>query len=108
MLYPSMLSTKEACCFVENVSMSKIEGALRSFKKDKISGPNDWPVEFFLHFFDMLGRDLLKAMECSRMSRRITPSLNSTFLALSPKKDKLTTFANFRPISLCNPVYKLI
>ena len=44
MLYPSMLSTEEACCFIENVSMSEIEGALRSFKKDKSPSPDGWPV----------------------------------------------------------------
>ena len=108
MLYPSMLFTEEACCFIENVSISEIEGALRSFKKDKSSGPDGWPVEFFLHFFDLLGRDLLKATKISRIYGRITPSLNSTFLALIPKKDKPTTFADFRPISLCNLIYKLI
>ena len=101
MLYPSMLSFEDACGFIESVSLIEIEGALRSFKKDKSPGPNGWPVEFFLHFFDLVGRDLLKAVESSRISGRITPSLNSTFLALIPKKDKPTNFAKFKPISLC-------
>ena len=77
MFYPSMLSSEEASCFIENVLMSEIEDALRSFKKDKSPSPDGWPVEFFLLFFDLLGRNLLKAVECSRMSGRITPSLNS-------------------------------
>ena len=108
MLYPSMLSSEKARCFIENVSLTEIEGALKPFKKDKSPRLDGWPVEFFLHFFYLLGRDLLKAVDCSRMSGRITPSLNSTFLALIPKKDKPISFADFRPISLCNLVYKLI
>ena len=81
---------------------------MRSFKKDKIPGPDGCPVELFIHFFDLMGRDLLKVVDCSRKYGRITPSLNSTFLSLIPKKDKPTTFADFRPISLCNLIYKLI
>ena len=108
MLYPSMLSIEGARCFIEEVSLVEIEEALKSFKKDKSPGTNGWPVEFFLHFFELLGGDLLKAVECSRISGRITPSLNSTFLALIPKKDKPISFADFRPISPCNLVYKLI
>ena len=65
-------------------------------------------MEFFLEFFDLIGGDLLNAVECSRLSGRVTPSLNSTFLALIPKKDKPISFADFRPMSLSNLVYKLI
>ena len=88
MLYPSMISSEEANGFIESVSMIEIEGALRSFKKDRIPGPDGWPIEFFIHFLDLLGKDLLSAVECARKSGRITPSLNSIFLALIAKKDK--------------------
>ena len=55
-----------------------------------------------------MGKDLLNVVEYARKSGRITPSLNSTFLVLIAKKDKPTAFADFRPISLCNLIYKLI
>jgi hypothetical protein len=35
-------------------------------------------------------------------------NLNSTFLALIPKSNKPQTFGDYRSISLCNLVYKLI
>ena len=103
-----MIPTEEANGFIDTVTMTEIEGALRSFKKDRSPGPDGWPVEFFIHFFDLLGKDLLNAVEYARKSGRITPSLNSTFLALIPKKDNPTTFVDFRPISLCNLIYNLI
>ena len=108
MLYPSMLSSEGARCFIENVSLTEIKEAIKYFKKDKSPRSDGWPVEFFLHFFDLLGRDILKAVDCSRMFGRITPSLNSTFLALIPKKDKPIYFSDLKPIFPCNLVYKLI
>ena len=41
------------------VSMGEIEGVLKQFKKDKISGPHGWPIEFYLTFFDLIGKYLL-------------------------------------------------
>ena len=47
-LFPSFISGEEADIFTSKISMGEIEGALRSFKKDKIPGSDGWPVEFFL------------------------------------------------------------
>ena len=63
---------------------------------------------FFLDFFDILGSELVNVVETSKLEGRVIPSLNSTFIALIPQKEKPLTFADFRPISLCNLVYKLI
>ena len=81
---------------------------LHSFKKDRSPSPDGWPVEFCLHFFDLLGEELLSAVDFTRVFGCILPSLNSTFLTLIPKKEKPSSFADFRPISLCNLLYKLI
>lgn len=35
-------------------------------------------------------------------------TLNTTFIALIPKKQKCDTFDNYRPISLCNLIYRII
>ena len=85
-----------------------MEAALKSFKKDKSSGPDGWPIEFYLAFFDLLEPDLVKMVETSRKDGQVVPSLNSTFIALIPKKDLPVSFVDFRSISLCNLVYKLI
>ena len=61
-----------------------------------------------LWFFNVVDGDLLAAVKSSRTSGRVVSSLNSTFLSLIPKKEKPLPFADFKPISLCNLVYKLI
>jgi len=47
-------------------------------------------------------------VEDSQCSSSILKSLNSTFLALIPKEAEANTPAKFRPIALCNVVYKII
>jgi hypothetical protein len=81
---------------------------LKLFAKDKSPGPDGWTVEFFTHFFEVVGDDLLELVEDSRTRGKIQSSLNSTFLALIPKENNPRTFMDFRPIALCNLCYKLI
>jgi hypothetical protein len=81
---------------------------LKLFAKDKSPALDGWTVEFFIHFFDILGDDLLELVEDSRIRGKVQCSLNSTFLALIPKMNKPMTFRDYMPISLCNLCYKLI
>jgi len=52
--------------------------------------------------------DLHKAVEDSRVSGHIPGALNATFFALIPKVRNPDSYHDFRPISLCNFVYKVI
>ena len=85
-----------------------METTLKSFKKDKVPGPDGFPVEFFLAFFDLLGEEVVNLVEDARLARRVLPLLNSTFITLILKIYKPTTFVDFHPISLYNLIYKLI
>lgn len=78
------------------------------FARDKSPGPDGWPTEFFLHFFYLLGGDLVKIVEESRRRGFIPEDLNATYLDLISKKDKPTSFDDYRLISLFNLAYKLI
>jgi hypothetical protein len=55
-----------------------------------------------------LGNELLEVVEESRRLGKVSGALNATFIALIPKSDKPDYFGGFRPIALCNLVYKII
>lgn len=81
---------------------------MHSFQKDKSPGPAGWPIEFFLGFYDFFGEELLNVIEESRKAGFIHGPFNSTFIALIPKSAKPDSFDEFRPIALCNCIYKII
>jgi hypothetical protein len=90
------------------IQLGEIREVLTKFKVDKSLRPDDWTVEFFIHFFDLVGGDLLDMVEESRLKGYISGGLNSTFIALIPKVNKPLTFGDYRPISFCNLCYKII
>jgi hypothetical protein len=52
-------------------------------------------VEFFIHFFDLVGQDLLEADEESRNHGEFIISLNSNFIALIVKVNNSSSFGDF-------------
>ena len=86
-LFPRMIPSEHSSLLSCPVSLKEIELSLKYFKKYRSPGPDGWPVEFYMHIFDLLGPVLLKTIDLTRTSGFIPPSLNSTFPALIPKKD---------------------
>ena len=90
------------------VTIEEIQSILTISKNDKSPGPDGIPVEAYRALFDVLGSDLLRVIEDSRLSSKIPVVFNTTFIALIPNTDSPKSFDDFRPISLCNFVYKII
>ena len=77
-------------------------------KEGTSPGPDSFTVNFFHHFWEMVKLDVWKIVEKSRVSGRILPALNATFLTLIPKCEGDESPNKFRTISLCNVIYKII
>lgn len=65
-------------------------------------------MEFFQHFFKSIGDELTRVVKESRVKGMIYKNFNATFLALIPKMEEPSYFEDFRPISMCNCIYKII
>lgn len=107
-LFPKMFEGEENTVMESPFTLEEIKYILRKFSKDKSLRPDGWTVELFLHFFDLMGNDLLEVVEESQLSKTGCGGLNTTFISLISKCDIPGIFDEYMPIALCNLVYKVI
>ena len=89
-------------------SEEEIKAALWSLKPFKAPRPDGLHVGFFQNFWHTMGNSVIKKVQKIFVDRRVSKALNSTHIALIPKIQGLETLGNYRPISLCNTVYKVV
>lgn len=58
-----------------------------------------------MHF---IGNELRDAIENTRKLGRLLREINTTFLTLIPRKETTEELGDFRPISICIMVYKIL
>ena len=71
-------------------------------------GPHGLNAKFYKHTWPWIASDVYKLVIDFYNTALMQPELNQTFLVLLPKKPQSVTPQDFRPISLCNVIYKLI
>lgn len=59
-------------------------------------------------FWLVVGKSVIDEVKRIFVERIVPSYLNKTYIALIPKIQGLETLGNYRPISLCNTVYKIV
>lgn len=67
-----------------------------------------YTMAFFKKCWDVVKNDLIIVFNEFFERRIINKSMNSTFIALIPKKEGFISLKDFKPISLIGIVYKII
>lgn len=80
---------------------------LKGMKRNAAPGPDGLNVAFYLSAWKWIGDDITRLVQDFYIRGNLHPQLNKTFITLIPKKDNAKTPQEFRPISLCNEVYKV-
>lgn len=81
---------------------------LKGMKKNASPGPDGLNVAFYLSAWKWIGEDITKLVQDFYARGKLHPQLNKTCITLIPKKENANIPQDFRPISLCNVVYKII
>ena len=86
----------------------EVDTTLSQMAPLKAPGPNGMSPIFFQHYWKAIGSDVAAAVLSCLNSAHIPAGINHTYLTLIPKVKIPKPVTEFRPIALCNIVYKLI
>ena len=93
---------------IKDFTREEVEVALKHMEPLKAPGPDGMPPIFFQSFWSMVGDDVSFAMLDCLNNCYIPHDLNHTYVTLIPKVKSPEFISEFRPISLCNVIYKLM
>lgn len=82
--------------------------AICSLKEDKAPGLDGFPIKFYAEFWEVIGEDVMAALNEFNQSVAWCWSLNSSFLAVILKKKGAAEMKDFRPITLLGSLYKIL
>ncbi|KAL0407261.1 UNVERIFIED_CONTAM: putative mitochondrial protein [Sesamum latifolium] len=85
----------------------EVSKALFQMAPQKSPGPDGMSPIFFQKFWHIVGNDVTNCVLHLLNSYYMPPGLNSTHIVLIPKCKHPEFLSQFRPISLCNVVYRI-
>ena len=90
------------------MSEEEVKAALWPLKAFKAPEPDGLHAGFFQRFWPTVGSSVINEVKKVFADRRVPDYLNTAHIALIPKIQGPETLNNYRPISLCNTVYKIV
>lgn len=101
--------TEEQNVYLDSIyTAEEVVIAIKQMHPTKASGPDDMALIFFQKVWSIIGEDIILAGLNFLNLGMFLDSLNHTFISLISKKKNLEVFSDYRPISLCNVLYKVV
>ena len=85
----------------------EVKQAINQMAPLKAPRPDGMPPLFYQHYWNLIGDDISNTVLHYLNSATFPEHLDHTFITLIPKKKNPEFASEFRPISLCNVLYKI-
>lgn len=93
---------------IQDVTEEDIKQVLFKMACRKSPGPDGYTMEFYKASWPVIGKEVVIAVRSFFEKGFLPKGVNSTILALIPKKEEAIYMRDYRPISCCNVLYKII
>ena len=104
---PSMVIEEMNGILISEFQPWEIDNALKQMAPLKAPGPDGMPPLFYQNFWDLVRGDVSGSILNFLNSGSLPSPLNHTFVTLISKTKNPERVTEFRPISLCNVLYKI-
>ncbi|MDV3165581.1 MAG: hypothetical protein Q8808_02605 [Candidatus Phytoplasma australasiaticum] len=82
--------------------------AIFSMGSFKSPGPDGMTFTFYKKYWNIVGPKVMEVIQDIFRTRKLPSSFNNPFIALIPKANHASKVDQFRPILLCNVVFKVV
>uniref|UniRef100_A0A2N9HI48 Reverse transcriptase domain-containing protein n=1 Tax=Fagus sylvatica TaxID=28930 RepID=A0A2N9HI48_FAGSY len=107
-LIPSVIIDGENSSLCQIPTPTEIKKVLFGMQSLKSLGPDRFPPLFYKKYWEVVGNSVIKAVRNFFITGKMLKEVNKTYIVLIPKILNPSTITHFRPISLCNTIYKII
>ncbi|KAJ9536684.1 hypothetical protein OSB04_un000157 [Centaurea solstitialis] len=107
-LFHNKIAFADSLHMIRPISDLEIKKALFQIGNDKAPGSDGYSSRFFKAAWNVVGNDVQIAIHNFFYTGRLTKELNHTLLCFIPKVPNASRVSDFRPISCCTVLYKVI
>ncbi|XP_056852238.1 uncharacterized protein LOC130508709 [Raphanus sativus] len=102
------ISTEQNELLIKEPTPEEIKRATFAIHADKAPGPDGFSASFFHSNWQVVGPAVVAEVQQFFLTGELSTTINNTHVRLIPKNAEAKKVADFRPIALCNVLYKII
>lgn len=92
---------------IASIEEKEVKEALFQMFPTKAPGPDGFPAHFFQRYWELCGKEITSVVLRMLRGEDNPAMINDTMIVLIPKVANAEELGQYRPISLCNVIYKI-